>query len=1494
MTTKLEQFIIDTLYIAGLRNVDPVNPVTLGRYSPDRKKYLVTVGYLEPSFSQLPYNLLWVPYDKDHIMYGKVLRRTSNQPSEGYKYTWEIIQDYDDLWSKEQYYENVTEVSTIVTGQDWSGVTEATFIKSGTVILKEPQSQQKVIHTDDSRLTDTRVPTAHDHPDYPRTMVHIKGEYSEDEGYADYVGDTEDFLKIISAKHPVKGEVFFLLGYDVNRPNMWYGEWRKPSTRDIEWLVPKLESLDITLPGGATTVTDNTSTDLGAYATYNTGEVTIEPPLVRWSVSANDLGVSINATTGMLFVPDIDGQAVVTVTAELTDPNDATNIVTGTLEITLDDTYEAPTVTDFHIEGPITAESDSDIQLTFIATLSDGTENQVRATTSGVNKGASITEEGLLTIPAISEDTTFTVTATYNIDGEIHTDEHEVLVSYVREAGNLVITGQQAVNENSQHTYVVTLNYTDGTSEVVTPSEFITDNPLASASNLEVSYGDVTLDTVVELTAKYTYLGELLTATLPVTVGADLLQLTGAAYMDEGETESYVVTLLHSDGTSEVVTPTSFNADVAGLTITGLDVTATDVNGNSSAVLTATYNTRSEVLTATLDVNFGVSTLSVTGPSTINEGDTATYVLTLTDGKGVKTLVQPESVTSDINSLTFVGLVASLGNILDDTTANVEFTYMLGTSELKANIKVNLKADILEIQGPANLVGGESETYSVVLKKAAGGQEVVSPDTFTTSLASLTLEGLVLTAPEDVTDGDTILTATYNDGAGVMTATLNVSVTEGFRYTHATVEGPASFPIEVSQTYQVRLHDNQGGSKLVSMTNPTIVSDSPKASFLDADSVRVDAEGLTNNYVFTFTGQGTWEGTTLTTAEFTATALYIAPELVSLVLSGDTTLDTGTVPVVGNYTVKAIYDDGSEEEVSPTSLTWSKPDLATSDATAKTLTVTDKVYTTETGTLIAKGIAGNPSITSNALTVTLRAAENPVTTMKVLGPDSVIEGDSGQYQLEVTYESGATKILGSEAEYVLTSGGTYLTTKVETSDGKYNITVGDLIQDRVATLRGSTAGTTATSTKTITLVNLAADPVIVSLAIQGPAQVDENSTTRYGFVATYDNGVTETVVPRSVGTDEFTFSLAGDLVTTNLIGGDVTANLTADYLTPEGTVVNATLPVLVSDSEDKAVSLTVTIESEVPNPYLYGDSTTVQLKATLVKESGATEDITNTGFWELKNLPDARASITSKGVFSVSAENNNTTSVTVVCYEGPGKEGNSDSVNITVTRRPKQVVNLYITGPNEVTSGSTDNSYILHRVYDDSTEDTVSVSSWTVTQGSMSSNTLNAPEVTTDTGITISASYTGYDADYAVTVKAADVGYAPRFGSIDRIHSQADFNEAFAESLTRPLTGTDGEIMQVQPFDSEYGKDTYVYLMYPAELGFIYAEQLDDSGNVEYTGGIDGAKNWDDSTFDFTGAALATIKGIDYYIYRNDFSYENLDPEFRLTYGSGSTMSGNR
>lgn len=1501
MSTELDQFIADTLYVAGLRNVDPVNPVTMSKYSPQKTKFLVTVGYLEPSFSQLPYNLLWLPYASDDPMQGKVLRRTSHSPSEGRKYTWEVVQDIDDLWSEEQYYENIAEVDTRSAGVSWADVTEATNIKPGLVTLKDPQIEQKVIHTLDERLSDRREPTEHDHADYPRTMVHLDGTYSEDEVYTDLVGDSEDFVKLISAKPPVQGEVFFLIGYDVTRPNMWYGEWRKPSATDVEWLIPRLTSLEITLPSGLSSVPDNAATDLGATARYNNGDETVEPLGVRWSISDNQLGVTINASTGMLNVPDIDAQATITVTAELTDPNDDSIVVSDTLEVTLDDDYQAPTVVGFEIQGPTEAEADSTEQLFFMAQMSDGSEQQVRATTATVDKGASITDSGVLTVPVISEDTTYTVVATYDNDGTILTDEHTVDVTYVPTAGNLVLSGAQSVIENSSHTYTLTLNFTDGTSEEVTPESLVSDSAVDSVSGLEVTYGDYSEDTSVELTATYNYLGEELTATLPVTVGADVLVLEGATYMDEGNTETYVVKLKHTDGTEDIVTPTTFTSSESGLTISGLDVTASNTAGVSGATLTATFDTGEEVLTATLDVNLGASTLSLTGPALINEFGTGAFVLTLTSGSGDSTLVQPATITSNINSLTFSGLTGNLANILNDVTATVTATYMNGTEELTATVDVPLKADVLVIRGDTDLDGGDTAVYDVILVKAGGGEEAVAPDSFTSNNSDATLEGLTLTVSENAESGTAILTATYNDGAGEMTATHNVSITEGLFYERATIEGPASFPIEVAQTYQVRLHDNQGGSKLVTMTNPVIVSNSPAATFLDSDTVKVNEEGIESNYTFTIKGDGTWDGVTLTTEDFEVTALYVAPAIESLILRGPTELDlSGTLPVVNDYTVHAKYDDDTEVEVSPNQLIWSKPDLATADASAKTLTASDKHYANDSGLLTAKGITGSPNLESNSLTVNILASDNPIVSLNILGPSDIQEAGTGQYTLQAVRESGATEALNAaDSEYSITSGSQYASA-IETSGGQYTVTPNAIDQDRTIVITGTYAADPSISaTRTVTLINEEEPATPDSLEIQGLDTVGEDGSYKYTFVVRFNDGTSTIVAPDSVSIENspsgYSIDKAGNLVVPS-VSEDTTITIMATHSVNGSPDVSATKPVLVTNDVDDVANLFVTINGSTPNPFYFGDTTPVQLKAEILYDSGTREDVTNDSTWTIEN-PRYGASVSTSGVFQLTDQHKDMYNTDYRVQATPNANtAFSKSAVISVEAKPKQVTSIEIEGPDSVNEGDS-NAYTLYANYDDNSRSVVSSGiTWSATIGNIVGSSLTVNNVDGDQVTTITANYSTFSTTKDVNVIDLDAvaSYAPRFGAIPRITSLAGFDEAFAESLDRPLTGTDGEIMQVQPFDSTYNDNTFIYLMYPKELGFIYAEQLDDSGNVEYTGGIDGAKNWDDGTFDFTGAAEATINGVEYYIYRNDFSYENLDPEFRLNYGSNDTMSGNR
>ena len=1265
------------MYVARLRNLDEVNPVVFEKYSPQQESFIIVSGILEPSFSQLPYNVLWIVHNKDDANYGKMLRRTSNNPDSGYKGTWEVIQDYADIWAVKQFYAKVSDVSPHIAGTDWSSIKEATDIRQGLVLLQDPHPQQRIVHDQDERLSDKRTPTEHEsmHPDYPRTMVHISGTYSEDDTYQDFVGDDENFVKVVSAQPPAVGEIFFLIGYDVNRPNMWYGEWRKPTQTDIEWLVPRVTSIEITLPNNATTVLDNASTDLGAIVHYNNGDTVIEPTNVNWSIEEpNDLGITINASTGLIFVPDIDGDQTFTVNASYTDPNDSENTVTAQLEVSISDDYQAPAPVSFEIVGASTAESGSTEIYVFNLTYDDTSTSPVRPDTVSIDNGASINVDGDATFPVVAEDTTFTINASYTVDGQTFTDTHEVLVEYIPVASNMVLTGPQSVMEGTtDHEYVLTLSFEDGESIEVVPDSITASDPSVSFDGLTGTYGNIEQDTVVTLTATYTYQGQELTATLPVTVGADVLVLEGADYMDVGATETYVVKLKKTDGSETVVTPILFQSDLAGTTISGLDVTLDDADGQTSMTLEAHYQDGEETLVATLDVALGVSTLELTGPVSINEqGGQGTFVLTYITGRGDRSTVQPDSITSDVSALTFSGLTATLGNILLDGTATVTATYTSGSETLSATATVQLKADVLMIAGDQTLEGDQTHAYNIYLRGADGVDSSVQPDTFTSDNPDLTIVGKTVTVAQDAEDGNATLTATYDDGAGTMTATLPVTITSLLRYESATIEGPASFPMADSQNYRVRMHDNKGGSVVVDIENPEIVSASPAATW-SGTSVSVDDTGLTDDYVFTIRGQGTVDGTTLTTADFEVTALYTAPVVTALVLRGTLKLFTANAPTTGNYTVTAVYDNGDEVSVDPNNLTWSLPALATVDVGNKSLTVANPIYTSQVGQLQAVGFGSNNAISSNVLNIELVSKPDAPERIEITGNDTLNEGDSATYTGNYTFESGNTRAAqSSEVNWSITSGAAYINGS-KLSNGTYLVTTKDVTQQQTATIRVVDINDSSIlDTFTITIT---ADAELQYIQISGAAQGNE-STGPYQLSAT----ATYSDVTQASVTDECTWEIVGNAHGASIsasglltipadVSDDTVITIRATYVEGSNTQTDdhqftiRDVPKTISSLEITGA----TTGSESTGPY--------QLAATARYSDNSILSVTNTATWTIVGNAQG-ASISSTGLLTLPANVSSDVNITIQAQYTDGTTV-SDTHVFAITDVPDQGGNEY-------------------------------------------------------------------------------------------------------------------------------------------------------------------------------------------------------------------------
>jgi len=112
------------------------------------------------------------------------------------------------------------------------------------------------------------------------------------------------------------------------------------------------------------------------------------------------------------------------------------------------------------------------------------------------------------------------------------------------------------------------------------------------------------------------------------------LAITGPNSLNEGTTATYSATATFSDGSSQGVTPTwSENSSYATISAGGI-LTATSVSGNQTVTITASYSSGGITKIATKTVTIvdlvakTLSSLTIAGPASVSENNSATYTAT--------------------------------------------------------------------------------------------------------------------------------------------------------------------------------------------------------------------------------------------------------------------------------------------------------------------------------------------------------------------------------------------------------------------------------------------------------------------------------------------------------------------------------------------------------------------------------------------------------------------------------------------------------------------------------------------------------------------------------------------------------------------------------------------------------------------------------------------------------------------------------------------------
>lgn len=164
---------------------------------------------------------------------------------------------------------------------------------------------------------------------------------------------------------------------------------------------------------------------------------------------------------------------------------------------------------------------------TYVAHVTDskGVESTPSATftTDAISTVATISQVGVLVARRLSEDTTVTITATYESNGTTVSNTFQVAIAKVVNLTRIEVAGADTLDSGNTELYTVQAFYDNGTDEDVTDSAGYEVIPASAGSFDVVLLGKFTAahaaeDTPVELKFSFTYNGETKFATKTVTV----------------------------------------------------------------------------------------------------------------------------------------------------------------------------------------------------------------------------------------------------------------------------------------------------------------------------------------------------------------------------------------------------------------------------------------------------------------------------------------------------------------------------------------------------------------------------------------------------------------------------------------------------------------------------------------------------------------------------------------------------------------------------------------------------------------------------------------------------------------------------------------------------------------------------------------------------------------------------------------------------------------
>ena len=1198
--TTIDGFAKQYIALARTRGLTPRNPVTF-LFRPNANDqteiHQVVVSMTEPSFSEKPYNLLWIDANTGSPQYAYVLRRTSAVSDGNHRGSWVAVNDYSQLFSQKQFFRRVVENAGDL-GLDVGDliVAHATPTRLGSVVTKNAPAQANdplAVSSSDPRMSDDRYPTNHDHPDYPRTMVRV---------------NSSAFVEVSSSNEPQPGYVLAIVDQDPVNPYKYIGKWVKPTADNVDWSSPHLLNLRISLPGNASYMSDNSSVKLAVDAEWSDG-VVHNPAGVEWSIEQNVIGVTIDAV-GNVTAPDLAADVVLKVTARKQDPVYG-NWVTATYDLLIKNAYvPQDELVSISIVGADSLFYKQKETYTVTARYKSGNVATVVPTNFTVNNANALGLVGMQgTAKSVAANTVAKLTATYDYNGVTFTATKDVTIK-AQTIVSLEVIGAAMIGSQLSASYTFKITWTNGDTEFITPNSFQAAPPTYTtiSGNVVTAKKETTADRAVVLTATYITNGQTISGTKNITILHEVevpvlssLAIQGANTIRSGESANYTFLATYSDGNTKLVNPATFSADRQDIvTIVNKTVNAGTVSADTPVVLSASYIEDGITKSATLNITIvkvvpvvNLASISIVGPSSVQENTTTPYTVlaTYTDGHTATVTPAEFRLQAASNYATFVNSSLVVGVVdIANTSVTIYASYVEGGITKNATLGVSIVGNppvvtSLVVRGADSTNENTTQTYTAWELLSNGTERQVATPTWSviqgSAFASIAQTG-VLTAGEVTQDSTALIRATY-DGRNAQKSVLvkNVVVlslvsvapqapspvfayneaSQATRDLHSTLtlsdtttrEGTASeLTYSLSTSAQTYFEIVSGGT-----TGWRIRTKQALTGFFGTLTFQLNVVATVSGVTKTGNVQFTVVGPT----DDVSKVEIIGPD--SVTEGGSST----------EYSVQVTRLSGSVKEYTQTP-TWSLPQGAAyatlgvgSTANRAKLTVAaNTISQNQTATLRAAGVSVDGVTYAPEKVIQIINQAATVTKRELVGPVNVNKGETGTYILRLTFSDATTTDLtpvvtrtsGSSTGFTFNGNNTIIGNTVSTT------------QQTIITGTAVYGGQNQTANLTVT--NTPAAPTPDSVTLTGPTSIIGGVSTQYTATATMSDGTTPDVTSNPGSTWSVTLKSGsvtglavstGGLLVSNAVSADAVVTVKVSYTNNQGSPVTASKDVTI-------------------------------------------------------------------------------------------------------------------------------------------------------------------------------------------------------------------------------------------------------------------------------------------------------------------------------------------